>query len=123
VLDRATHASIGGRGISDFAHVNRVEGLGLGIDGRIGLGGTWRAVDASAYGFSDQQLKGGLEVSWMARPGMRLTLFGGRVYRDAGDVAESLGRSQHNCGTGTRATTTPIRTTCMRRTVAATRTG
>ena len=91
VLDRATHASIGGRGISDFAHVNRVEGLGLGIDGRIGLGGTWRAGARVAYGFSDQQLKGGLEVSWMARPGMRLTLFGGRVYRDAGDVAEVSG--------------------------------
>jgi hypothetical protein len=91
VLDRATHASIGGRGISDFAHVNRVEGLGLGIDGRVGLRGMWRAAARVAYGFSDQQLKGGLDLSWLARPGMRFTIFGGRVYRDAGDVAEVSG--------------------------------
>ena len=91
VLDRATHASIGGRGISDFAHVNRVEGLGLGIDGRIGLGGMWRAGARVAYGFSDQQFKGGLDLSWLARPGTRITLFGGRAYREAGDVAEVSG--------------------------------
>ena len=91
VLDRATHASIGGRGISDFAHVNRVEGLGLGIDGRVGLGGAWRAGARVAYGFSDEQLKGGLDLSWRATPALRLSLFGGRAYRDAGDVAEVSG--------------------------------
>ncbi len=91
VLDRATHASIGGRGISDFAHVNRVEGLGLGIDGRVGLGGAWRAGARVAYGFSDEQLKGGLDISWRATPTMRLSAFGGRAYRDAGDVAEVSG--------------------------------
>jgi hypothetical protein len=91
VLDRATHASIGGRGISDFAHVNRVEGLGLGIDGQVGLGGQWRAASRVAYGFSDEQLKGGLELSWRARPALRVSVFGGRAYRDAGDVAEVSG--------------------------------
>ncbi len=91
VLDRATRVSIGGRGISDFAHVNRVEGLGLGIDGRVGLGGAWRAGARVAYGFSDEQLKGGLELSWRARPALRLSAFGGRAYRDAGDVAEVSG--------------------------------
>ncbi len=91
MLDRATHASIGGQGISDFIHVNRVEGLGLGIDGRIGLGGEWRAGARVAYGFSDQQLKGGLELSVRATPTLRVSAFGGRMYRDAGDVAEVSG--------------------------------
>lgn len=91
VLDRATHASLGGRGISDFAHVNRVEGLGLGIDGKVGLGGQWQAAARVAYGFSDEQLKGGLDLLWRARPALRLSVFGGRAYRDAGDVAEVSG--------------------------------
>jgi hypothetical protein len=91
MLERATHASIGGKGISDFAHVNRVEGLGLGIDGRVGLGGEWRAGARVAYGFSDEQLKGGLDLSWRIRPGVRVTAFGRRAYRDAGDVAEVSG--------------------------------
>lgn len=91
MLERATHASIGGRGISDFAHVNRVEGLGLGVDGRIGLGTGWRAGARVAYGFSDQQVKGGLDLSWRFRPNARVTAFGGRAYRDAGDVAEVSG--------------------------------
>ena len=91
VLDRATHASIGGRGISDFAHVNRVEGLGLGLDGRVGLGGAWRAGARVAYGFSDEQLKGGLDIGWRATPTLRLSAFAGRAYRDAGDVAEVSG--------------------------------
>ena len=91
VLERATRASIGGRGISDFAHVNRVEGLGLGLDGRVGLGGAWRAGARVAYGVSDQQLKGGLDISWRVRPALRMSLFGGRAYRDASDVAEVSG--------------------------------
>lgn len=91
VLERATRASIGGRGVSDFAHVNRVEGLGLGIDGRVGLGAGWRLGARVAYGFSDEQLKGGLDLSWRARPSVRITAFGGRAYRDAGDVAEVSG--------------------------------
>lgn len=91
MLDRASKASIGGRGISDFGHVNRVEGLGLGIDGRLGLGAGWQVGARVAYGFSDEQLKGGLEFSWRAAPGWRLSAFGGRVYRDAGDVAEVSG--------------------------------
>lgn len=91
MLDRATHASIGGRGISDFFHINRVEGVGIGLDGKIGLGGTRQAAARIAYGFSDQQLKGGLELSTAIRPTMRLSAFGQRVYRDAGDVAEVSG--------------------------------
>jgi hypothetical protein len=91
VLARATGASIGGRGISDFAHVNRVEGLGLGVDGRVALTASWRASARLAYGFSDEQVKGGLELSHAVSPTLRVTAFGGRLYRDAGDVAEVSG--------------------------------
>ncbi len=91
VLARASGASIGGHGISDFAHVNRVEGLGLGLDGRLGLGGLWRVGARVAYGFSDEQVKGGLELSYSISPTLHVTAFGGRVYRDAGDVAEVSG--------------------------------
>jgi hypothetical protein len=91
VLERSTRASIGGRGISDFAHVNRVEGLGVGMDGRVALGSGWRVGARVAYGFSDEQLKGGLDLSWRLRSDIRLTAIGGRAYRDAGDVAEVSG--------------------------------
>ncbi len=91
VLERTKGASIGGQGISDFFRVNRVEGVGIGLGGGVGLGHRWRIGARVGYGFSDEQLKGGLELSWRARPALRLTVFGGRAYREAGDVAEVSG--------------------------------
>jgi hypothetical protein len=91
VLERAQGASIGGQGISDFFRVNRVEGVGIGLGGSVGLGRGWRLGARVGYGFSDEQLKGGLELSWRVKPAWRLSVFGGRAYREAGDVAEVSG--------------------------------
>jgi len=91
VLERAKGASIGGQGVSDFFRVNRVEGVGIGLGGSVGVGRGWRLGARVGYGFSDEQLKGGLELSWLARPALRLSVFGGRAYREAGDVAEVSG--------------------------------
>ena len=91
VLERAKGASIGGQGVSDFFRVNRVEGVGIGLGGGVGLGHGWRLGARVGYGFSDEQVKGGLELSWRARPALRLSVLGGREYRQAGDVAEVSG--------------------------------
>jgi hypothetical protein len=81
-------ASLSTPRISDFARVNRVEGLALGA------GGTWHATPALAvgllarYGFADQALKARLSTTYSFASGRSLGAFAAREYRDAGDVAE-----------------------------------
>ena len=83
-----TGGSLYARRLSDFARVNRVEGLALG------LGGAWHAtpsIDLGAlarYGFADHLAKGRLFAAWSFAGDRSLTPFVERAYRDAGDVAE-----------------------------------
>ncbi len=81
-------ASMSAPRLSDFARVNRVEGLALGA------GGTWHAAPALAlgllarYGFDDHALKARGAATLALPSGRSLGLFVQREYRDAGDVAE-----------------------------------
>jgi hypothetical protein len=90
-LERVQHASLGGRGISDLFHVTRVEGVAFGLAGRIVPGPGWSVGAQVSYGFSDDVVKGRLELGWRPRSSLAFGLFGERRYRDAGDVQEVSG--------------------------------
>lgn len=92
MLTRPTTASVSGRGISDIARFNRVEGLALGIGG---THRTARGVQFDArlrYGFSDHALKGYLSIGRAPAFGRTptLRLFVERDIRDPG-FAERAG--------------------------------
>jgi hypothetical protein len=87
-LSRAKGGAISARRVSDFARVNRVEGLALGAGAlwRVGAG---TAVGArGSWGFSDHEAKGRLSLGRRWANGVGVELFGERVYRDAGDQLE-----------------------------------
>lgn len=80
--------SLYARRLSDFARVNRVEGLALGA------GGAWHATPAidvallARYGFADHVAKAWLATQWTL-PGERsIEPFVERTYQEAGDVEE-----------------------------------
>ena len=88
-LARTRETSLSAHAVSDFARVNRVEGLalGLGVGRRFGDGFSSRL--AGRYGFSDHQAKGELLVGWQQAnaSGLQLRVF--RSFHDAGDEPET----------------------------------
>lgn len=91
VVDRVQRASLGGNGISDFFHVNRVEGAAVGLGGKLSLAPALYLHARAGFGFSDQEAKGRVELG--RRLGARTTfgLYAERQYREAGDVQEVSG--------------------------------
>jgi hypothetical protein len=88
-LARTRETSLSVQSVSEFARVNRVEGLavGLGIGRRFGAGMSARL--SGRFGFADHEPKGELTVGW-ERPdasGVQVRLF--RSFRDAGDEPET----------------------------------
>ena len=87
-LTPRTGGAISANRLSDFARVNRVEGLALGA------GAAWHATPVlslgilARYGFDDQVLKARLSAAFTLPHGRTVTLFAAREYRDASDVAE-----------------------------------
>jgi len=72
---------------SDLVHVNRVQGLTLGLGGAVRLGqGRLRFQPTAAFGTSDQRLTGGIDVA-AGLGATELELFGQRRVRDLSDVA------------------------------------
>src|SRR6476620_3083958 len=88
-LARTRETSLSAHAVSDFARVNRVEGLalGLGLGRRFGAGLSSRL--AGRYGFSDHEAKGELLVGWQRADASGLTLRVFRSFRDAGDEPET----------------------------------
>ena len=88
-LARTRETSLSAHAVSDFARVNRVEGLalGLGLGRRFGDGFSSRL--AGRYGFSDHEAKGELLVGWQRADASGLTLRVFRSFRDAGDEPET----------------------------------
>ncbi len=86
-LARAQGASLSARRISDFARVNRVEGLALGAGASVRAGAGIVPSLRARYGFSDHVLKGRLGIAFR-RGTTGIELFAGRDYRDVSDVAE-----------------------------------
>ena len=72
--------------VSDLVHVNRVQGLTLGLGGTVHLGeGRFRFRPTAAFGTSDQRLTGGLTIA-AGLGATEVELFGGRTIRDLSDV-------------------------------------
>lgn len=91
IQERTTRAALQAQGVSDFLHVNRVEGLALGAGVTLRLAPRWWLTFGAGYGFSDDQVKGDLTLGYRASPGVILEAFGQRRYRDAQDVLEVSG--------------------------------
>jgi hypothetical protein len=90
-LQRSRGAVLAGRGISDFARFNRVEGLALGggLGARVGRGISLSA--RGRYGLADDRWKGTGSLVWQRANGARLAVTVMDDFRDAGDVAERSG--------------------------------
>jgi len=87
-LQRTRSLALSARGVSDFVRVNRVEGLafGGGLTQRLGAG--FSAGARVRYGVDDEMLKPYGQLDWQSGSGFGVRLFGGRDFRDLGDVAE-----------------------------------
>ncbi len=72
--------------LSDLAHVNRVQGLTLGLGGTVRIGSSRvRLEPTAAFGTSDHRLTGGLAIRAGLGPA-EIELFGRRRVRDLSDV-------------------------------------
>jgi hypothetical protein len=88
-LARTRETALSARAVSEFARVNRVEGLaiGLGVGRRFGGGLSSRLT--GRFGFADHEPKGELSLAWQRASGAGLSVRTYRSYRDAGDVQET----------------------------------
>jgi hypothetical protein len=88
-LARTHETALSARAVSEFARVNRVEGLslGLGIGRRFGSGVFSRV--SGRYGFADHEPKGELALGWERASGAGVAVRAFRSFRDAGDEPET----------------------------------
>jgi hypothetical protein len=88
-LARTRETALSARAVSEFARVNRVEGLavGLGIGRRFGAGLSSRL--SGRYGFSDHEPKGELTFGWQRADASGIQLRAYRLFRDTGDEPET----------------------------------
>lgn len=87
-LARSHTLSLSARNLSDFARVNRVEGLALGTGITRQLGDGFFVTARGRYGFDDRQAKGRGEIGFRRASGAGLSVAGYRDYRDASDEIE-----------------------------------
>ena len=90
-LARTRGTSLAARSISDFARVNRVEGLALGAGITRKLGEGFAASARGRYGFADERAKGRAGISYRRASGAGFDLTGYDDYSDVGDVRETSG--------------------------------
>jgi hypothetical protein len=88
-LQRASGATLSARRLSDFARVNRVEGLALGAGTQLRFGAGMSASIVGRWGISDHEAKGRASFEVRRATGPSVTLFASRDYQEMGDVAES----------------------------------
>ena len=88
-LQRASGAALSARRVSDFARVNRVEGLALGAGAQLRFGAGMSASIGGRWGFDDHEAKGRASFEVRRATGPSITLFASREYQEMGDVAES----------------------------------
>jgi hypothetical protein len=84
MLERIHPARLGVDGLSDLAHVNRVQGVTLGLGISLGTG-PWRFKPRAAYGFDDRHASGAAQLEWHTSGGVT-TLDGGRSIIDFSDL-------------------------------------
>ena len=88
-LARSRSVTLSARNASDFARVNRVEGLavGTGVTRRLGAG--FSVLGRGRYGFSDKEFKGRGELGFRTASGAGVSVAGYREYRDVSDEMET----------------------------------
>ncbi len=88
MLRRAERTRLSARGLSDFASVNRVQGLalGFGVDQHL-AGGLSLAVHPQ-YGIDDARWRGSVALDWRNATGSTLRLYGKHVLGEARDEPE-----------------------------------
>ncbi|HEY3258317.1 MAG TPA: hypothetical protein VGJ64_05635, partial [Gemmatimonadaceae bacterium] len=88
-LARSHSIALSARTVSDFARVNRVEGLalGTGVTRQIGAGFSFTA--RGRYGFDDRAVKGRGELTFRRASGAGVSVAGYREYHDASDEMET----------------------------------
>ena len=80
-------AQVGAGSLSDLAHVNRVQGLALGVGGTVRLGiSRLRLQPSIGFGTSDQRFTGGLSLT-RGFGTTEIEVFGRRRIRDFSDLA------------------------------------
>lgn len=90
-IERARGVALNGRSVSDFVHVDRVEGIAVGAGvtlhpaPRVSLGG------GADYGFSDKDFKPHVSLGYTSPGGLGLSLSAYRVLHDASIVPERSG--------------------------------
>ena len=90
-LARARRGALLAGSVSDFARVNRAEGLSLGAGVRRRLGAVNDVALSGRYGLADERLKGTLRVTWRPSATTSIRLGAFDELRDASDVAEVSG--------------------------------
>ncbi|MFN2604350.1 MAG: hypothetical protein ABR582_16545 [Gemmatimonadaceae bacterium] len=87
-LARGHNVALSARGLSDFARVNRVEGLALGTGITRQLGAGFSVNARGRYGIDDRQAKARGELAYNLPSGGGASIAGYRDYRDASDEME-----------------------------------
>lgn len=91
LLQRSSGTQLAGRSLTDFARVNRVEGLaiGAGVARRIGEG--WRVAGSARWATAEKTVRGGASIGWERATGAGISLRGARELGEIGVVAEASG--------------------------------
>ena len=87
-LRRAEATRLSARGVSDFASVNRVQGLALGFGVEQHLAGGFSVAARPNYGIDERTLRGAASLNWRNATGAVLRLYGERVLADASTEPE-----------------------------------
>jgi hypothetical protein len=87
-LARAQRVTLSARKLSDFARVDRVEGLAIGDGLSKQFGSGISATVRARYGLDDRQTKGSATIAAVRPSGSAFRVFVSRDFRDVGDVDE-----------------------------------
>ena len=87
-LRRTRTLALSARGLSDFARVNRVEGLALGAGLNQQLGAGLSVAGRARYGIDDSNVKWQARLDWQNGSGVSIRAFGQSDFHELGDEAE-----------------------------------
>jgi hypothetical protein len=87
-LQRARTVALSARGVSDFARVDRVEGLALGGGLTQRLGGGVSVAGRARYGVDDRDVKWQGRLEWQNGSGFAIRGFAQRDFRELGEEPE-----------------------------------
>jgi hypothetical protein len=87
-LQRTRTLALSARGVSDFARVDRVEGLALGGGLTQGVGSGVSVGGRARYGIDDQNVKWQARLEWQNGSGVSIRAFGLRDFHELGEEPE-----------------------------------